>query len=90
MKILKRSRSAIGGGTAGGGAGGALGEGSVVASGEMAFRADGAFAGVFGFGPGIISSQCAETLVIAGVFSFRLAEIQRNFSRDPPELSACE
>lgn len=80
MKILKRSRSAIGGGTAGGGAGGALGEGSVVASGEMAFRADGAFAGVFGFGPGIISSQCAETLVIAGVFSFRLAEIQRNFS----------
>jgi hypothetical protein len=56
MKILRRSRSDIGAGTVGGGAGGGLGEGSVVVPGDMAVCADGAFAGVFGSGPGIISS----------------------------------
>lgn len=56
MTRLKQSRSAIGGGTADGGAGGAFGEGSVVVTGEMAVGAPGAVAGVFGSGIGIISS----------------------------------
>jgi hypothetical protein len=43
-----------------------------------------------GLGLVLLAVSVLKSLVIAGVFSFRLTEIQRNFSGGPPELSACE
>ena len=64
MTILKQSRSAIGGGTAGAGAAdGAFGEESVVVTGGVAVGASGAAAGVFGSGIGITARASDPTML---------------------------